>query len=89
MDTLDWKVRDSVELARQRAIRKRRAALQRKKLLAKLEAKERLRVELQESLKDSIMGDWEKEQWSYMSGELIVDTDLEVKANWNPDLDTK
>ena len=46
-------------------------------------------MELQESLKDNIMGDWEKEQWSYMSGELIVDTDLEVKANWNPDLDTK
>ena len=35
--------------------RKRRAALQRKNLLAELEAKERLRVELQESFKNNIM----------------------------------
>ena len=86
VDTLDWEVRDRVDLARQRAIRKRRAALQ---LLAELEDKERLMVELQESLKDNIMRDWEKEEWSYISGELIVDTGLEVKASWNPDLDTK
>ena len=80
-------MRNRVDLARQKAVRKRRAALPRKNLLAELYAKERLRLELQDSLKDTIMGNWEKEQWIYMSGELIVDTDLEVKASWNPDLD--
>ena len=78
MDTL----RDRVDLAIKRAIRKRRAALQRKNLLAELEAKERLRVELQEYF--NIWRDWEEEQWSYMSGVLIKDTGLEVKASWNP-----
>ena len=80
MDTL----RDRVDLAIKRAIRKRRAALQRKNLLAELEAKERLRVELQEYFKINIWRDWEEEQWSYMSGVLIKDTGLEVKASWNP-----
>ena len=82
-------VRDRVDLARQRAIRKRRTALQRKKLLAELEAKESLRVELQESFENNIMRDWKEEKWSYMSGALMTDTGLEVKASWNPDLDTK
>ena len=82
-------VRDRVDLARQRAIRKRRTALQRKKLLAELEAKESLRVELQESFENNIMRDWKEEKWSYMSGALMTDTGLEVKASWNPDLDTQ
>ena len=54
VDTMDWKVRDRVDLARNRAKRKRRAALQHKNLLAELEAKERLRVEMQESFKRTV-----------------------------------
>ena len=80
IDTLRYRV----DLAIKRAIRKRRAALQRKNLLAEMEAKERLRVELQEYFKINIWRDWEEEQWSYMSGVLIKDTGLEVKASWNP-----
>ena len=56
---MDWKMRDRVDLARKRAVRKRRAALKRKNLLAELEAKEKLRVELQESFRLDILKDWE------------------------------
>ena len=56
---MDCKMRDRVDLARKSAVRKRRAALKRKNLLAELEAKEKLRVELQESFRLDILKDWE------------------------------
>ena len=59
VDTMDCKMRDRVDLARKSAVRKRRAALKRKNLLAELEAKEKLRVELQESFRLDILKDWE------------------------------
>ena len=48
-----------------------------------LEAKERMNKS-----KNNIMRDWEEKQWSYMSGDLITDAGLEVKASWSPDVDS-
>ena len=88
-DTMDWKMRNRVALARRRAVRIRRAAFQRKNLLAQLEAKEKQRKELQESFRQDILGAWEKEQWSFMTGVLVKDTGLVFEARWIPDLDSK
>ena len=62
VDTMDWRMRDRVDLARRRAVRIKRAALQKKNLLLGLEAKEKRREELQESFRQDILEDWEKEQ---------------------------
>ena len=51
--------------------------------MVELEAKERMNKS-----KNNIMRDWEEEQWSYMSGDLITDVGLEVKASWSPDVDS-
>ena len=44
---------------------------------------------LQESFRQDILKDWEKEQWSFMIGVLVKDTGLVYVARWNPDLETK
>ena len=82
VDTKDWRMRDRVDLAR------RRAAPQRKILLAELEANEKQREELQELFRQDILETWEKEQWSFMTGMSVKDTSLVIKAKWNPDLDS-
>ena len=43
VDTMDWRKRDRLDLARKRGVRVKRAAFQRKDLLVELEAKEKRR----------------------------------------------
>ena len=89
VDTMDWRMRDRVDLARKRAVRIKRAALQKKNLLLGLEAKEKRREELQESFRQDILEDWEKEQLRFMTGVLVKETCLVFEARWNPDLESE
>ena len=82
VDILSWEVRDAIMRSRQKAIRLRRAKLQRSRVLTALALITETRVKMTKWLKELLMNLWWNEQVTRTEFTMIQGGDLTITAKW-------
>ena len=82
IDILTCEVRDAIISSRQKAIRLRRARLQRKTLLASIAENLETRNKVTTWAKELLLNLWWKEQVTRTDYTMFQEADLNITANW-------
>ena len=87
IDTLPWKVKERMDQVREKAMRLRRAKLQKKVMLMNLENLKQWRIALNQFLADLIVDSWQREQSKAISTEMLRIKGLSLVSTWDGDLE--